>query len=116
MTTSRRISPRYLDRQVAASWRRAAGRLPQARQRKNREITAGAVGTPGDYAHLALAQAEKRDFAEARRLLKRLRAAVPDPSGSFWDNHELALFRSEVESVCFDSEFPSDPFQSRAPR
>jgi hypothetical protein len=31
MTTSRRISPRYLDEQVAASWQRAAGCSPQAK-------------------------------------------------------------------------------------
>ena len=65
---------------------------------------------PTDWAYLALAHARKGNLAEARRWLDRLRTLRPASSMSFWDLQQLALLRSEAESVLFDAEFPSDPF------
>src|SRR5262249_43640134 len=93
-----------------------AGRVDEAIVRLHEGITAGGVEIPTDWAYLALARARKGDLAEARRSLERLRAAGADPSASFWDIQELALLRSEAESLLFDAEFPSDPFQGRGPR
>jgi hypothetical protein len=47
--------------------------------------------------------------------LERLRAAAPDPLGSFWEFQELAIVRSEAESMLFDAGFPSDPFHGPKP-
>jgi tetratricopeptide (TPR) repeat protein len=93
-----------------------AGRVDEAIVRLNEGITAEAVEISTDWAYLALAHANKGDLAEARRSLERLRAASPDSSATFWDLQELALLRSEAESILFDAEFPSDPFPHRAPR
>jgi len=87
-----------------------AGRVDEAIVRLNEGITAGEVEIPTDWAYLALAHARKGDLAEARRSLERLRAAGADPSASFWDIQELALLRSEAESLLFDAEFPGVPF------
>jgi hypothetical protein len=65
---------------------------------------------------MALAHAGRGDFAEARRSLERLRLAEADSSVSFWDLQELALLRSEVESLLLDAVFPDDPFGSRGLR
>jgi predicted Zn-dependent protease len=93
-----------------------AGRVDEAIVRLNEGITAGEVDIPTDWAYLALAHAKKGDFAEARRSLERLPAAGPESSAPFWDLQELALLRSEAESLFLDAEFPSDPFPSRGPR
>jgi hypothetical protein len=71
---------------------------------------------PTDWSYLALAHARKGNLAEARRWLDRLRTFRPVPSFTFWDLQELALLRSEAESLLFDAEFPGDPFQHRTPR
>jgi hypothetical protein len=71
---------------------------------------------PTDRAYLALAHARKGNFAEAHRWLDRLRASPADSSASFWDLQELALLRSEAESLLFDAGFPRDPFGSQGPR
>jgi serine/threonine protein kinase/WD40 repeat protein/Flp pilus assembly protein TadD len=93
-----------------------AGRLDEAIARVSEGIAAKEIELPTDWAYLAVAHARKGDFAEARRSLQRLRAAGPDSSASFWDIQELALLRSEAQSLLFDAEFPSDPFQSRRPK
>jgi hypothetical protein len=90
--------------------------MDEAIVRLNEGITAGGVEIPTDWAYLALAHAKKGDLAEARRSLERLRASRPDPSESFWDLQELALLRSEAESLLLDAEFPSDPFPRPGPR
>ena len=74
------------------------------------------VEIPTDWAYLALAHAKKGNFAEARRWLDHLRTSRPDSSATFWDLQELALLRSEAESLLFDAEFPNDPFQGRGPK
>ena len=92
-----------------------AGRIDEAIARLN-EGTAAAKEAkfqdyPTDWAYLALAHARKGNFAEARRWLDRLRTLRPASSITFWDLQELALLRSEAESLLFDAEFPGDPFQ-----
>ena len=91
-----------------------AGRIDEAITRLN-EGTAAAKEAkfqdyPTDWAYLALAHALKGNSAEARRWLDRLRTFRPASSMSFWDLQELALLRSEAESLLFDAEFPGDPF------
>jgi hypothetical protein len=93
-----------------------AGRVDDAIVRLNEGIAAAAVEIPTDWAYLALAHARKGSFAEARRSLERLRAAPLDASASFWELQEVALLRSEDESLLFDAGFPSDPFRSRRSR
>jgi hypothetical protein len=101
-----------------------AGRLDEAIAHVNEGIaTAGQKAVPletkeipTDWAYLAIAYTRKGNLAEARRSLKRLRASRPDPSTSFWELQELELLWGEAESLLFDAEFPSDPFQSRSPR
>jgi tetratricopeptide (TPR) repeat protein len=93
-----------------------AGRVDEAIVRLNQGITTGRGETPTDRAYMALAHARRGDFAEARRSLERLRLAEADSSASFWDLQELALLRSEVESLLLDAEFPDDPFRSRGSR
>jgi tetratricopeptide (TPR) repeat protein len=97
-----------------------AGRIDEAIARLN-EGTAAAKEAklqdyPTDWAYLALALARKGNFDEARRWLDRLRTFRPVPSFTFWDLQELALLRSEAESLLLDVEFPSDPFQGPGPR
>jgi predicted Zn-dependent protease len=91
------------------------GRVDEAIVRLNEGIAAGEEEIPTDWACLALAHAKKGDLAEARRSLERLRAARLDPSATFWDLQELALVRSEAESLLLDAGFPSDPFRGRGP-
>jgi len=91
-----------------------AGRIDEAIARLN-EGTAAATEAkfqayPTDWAYLALAHARKGNFAEARRWVEQLRTFRPASSISFWDLQELALLRSESESLLFDAEFPGDPF------
>ena len=94
-----------------------AGRIDEVIARVNEGIAAAKdVEIPSDWAYLALALAQKGSLAEARRWLERLRAARPDSSASFWDLQELALLRSEAESLLFDAEFPGDPFPGPGPR
>jgi predicted Zn-dependent protease len=93
-----------------------AGKADEAIIRLNEGITAGESELPTDWAYLALAHAKKGDIAEARRSLERLRASAPDSSASFWDRQELALLRSDAESLLLDAEFPSNPFPSPGPR
>jgi predicted Zn-dependent protease len=93
-----------------------AGRVDEAIVRLNEGIAAREVEIPTDWAYLALAHAKKGDLAEARRSLERLRAARPDPSATFWELQELALVRSEAESLLLDAGIPSDPFPGRRPR
>jgi predicted Zn-dependent protease len=93
-----------------------AGRVDEAIVRLHTGIAAAAVDIPTDWAYLALAHARKGDFAEARRSLERLRVSRPDPQASFWELQELALVRSEAESLLCDAEFPGDPFQCPGPR
>jgi tetratricopeptide (TPR) repeat protein len=91
-----------------------AGRIDEAITRLN-EGTAAAKEAkfqdyPADWAYLALAHASKGNSAEARQWLERFRTFRPVPSLSFWDLQELALLRSEAESVLLDTRFPGDPF------
>jgi tetratricopeptide (TPR) repeat protein len=91
-----------------------AGRIDEAITRLN-EGTAAAKEAkfqdyPTDWAYLALAHARKGNLAEARRWLEHLRTLRPASSITFWDLQELALLRSEAESLLFDAEFPGDPF------
>jgi hypothetical protein len=92
-----------------------AGRIDEAIARLN-EGTAAAKEAklqdyPTDWAYLALAHARKGNLAEARQWLDRLHSFRPVPSLTFWDLQELALLRSEAESLLFDAEFPVDPFR-----
>jgi hypothetical protein len=57
------------------------------------------VQIPTDWAYLALAHARKGQLAEARQMLERLRERHPDSSLSFWDLQEIALLRSEAETL-----------------
>jgi hypothetical protein len=74
-----------------------------AKETKNEESRA-------NWAYLSLAHARKRNVAEARRWLERLRAVRLDSRSYFWDLQELAILRSEAESLLFDAAFPTDPF------
>jgi hypothetical protein len=94
-----------------------AGRVDEAIARVSQGIAATKeTELPTDWAYLAVAHARKGSLAEARRCLDRLRAARPDPQASFRDVEELALLRSEAESVLFDAEFPGNPFSGRRQR
>jgi predicted Zn-dependent protease len=94
-----------------------AGRIDEAIARVNEGIAvAKSSELPTDWAYLALAQARNGNLDEARRFLERLRTSPPDSSATFWDLQELALLRIEAESLLFDAEFPSDPFQGPEPR
>ena len=94
-----------------------AGRLDEAIARINEGIAAAKEAQiPTDWADLALAHAQKGRIVEARQMLERLRDSRPDPSASFWDLQELALLRSEAESLLFDAEFPIDAFHGSRPR
>jgi tetratricopeptide (TPR) repeat protein len=93
-----------------------AGRADEAIIRLNEGIAAERQDLAADWAYLALAHTRKRNLADARRWLERLRGARLDSSASFWDLEELALLRSEAESLIFDAEFPGDPFQRLGPR
>jgi Flp pilus assembly protein TadD len=91
------------------------GRIDEAITRLN-EGTAAAKEAkfqdyPTDWAYLALAHARKGNIAEARRWLGRLSTFRPASSITFWDLQELALLRSEAESLLQDAHFPSDPFR-----
>jgi eukaryotic-like serine/threonine-protein kinase len=91
-----------------------AGRLDEAIARVNEGIAAAKqIELPTDWAYLALAHAHKRNLAEARRWHVRLCASPP---ASFWDVQEVAVLRSEVESLLFDAGFPSDPFRGSGAR
>ena len=82
---------------------------PGDRRRKGCEI-------PTDWAYLALAHARKgglRRSPPVARTPPRLRA---DSSASFWDLQELALLRSEAESLLFDAEFPDRSVSGSQPR
>jgi eukaryotic-like serine/threonine-protein kinase len=91
----------------------AISRLNEAvdatREAKNEE-------SPANWAYLSLAHARKGNVAEARRWLERLRAVRLDSRASFWDVQEVAILRSEAESLLFDAEFPIDPFRASRPR
>jgi len=97
-----------------------AGRAEESIPRVNEGIAAAKEAKdgelPSDWAYLALAQARKGNSAEARRWLDRVRTLQPDSQSTFWDLQELALLRTEAESVLFDAEFPSDPFHGPRPR
>ena len=92
-----------------------AGRVDDAIVRLNEGCNAGEMELPADWAFLAMAHARNGDLAEARGSLERLHASPADPNGSFWDLQELALLRSEAESLFFDAGFPSDPFHGPKP-
>ncbi len=70
---------------------------------------------PTDWAYLALAHARKGDLAAARLWLDRLRSSRPHSTATFWDSRELALLRSEAESLLLDAGFPSEPFAGPGP-
>jgi Flp pilus assembly protein TadD len=97
-----------------------AGRIDEAITRLNEGIAAAKEAkdgeSPSDWAYLAIAHARKGDFAGARRCFERLSASRLDPQASFWDLEEVALLRSEAESLLFDAEFPGDPFHGSRPR
>jgi Flp pilus assembly protein TadD len=90
-----------------------AGRTDEAIVRVNEAIAAlkKDMQLPGDWTYLALAHARKGNMVDARKMLDRLRDWRPDPRTSYWDLQELAILRSEAESLLFDAEFPKDPFQ-----
>jgi hypothetical protein len=97
-----------------------AGRIDEAIARLNEGIAAAKEAKfadyPTDWAYLALAHAREGNVAESRRWLERLRGFRPASTVTFWDLQELALLQSEAESLLFDSEFPTDPFQGPRPR
>jgi tetratricopeptide (TPR) repeat protein len=77
-----------------------AGRPDEAIARIQEGIAAAPdVLIPTDWAYLALAHARKGQLAEARQMLERLRERHPDSSLSFWDLQEIALLRSEAETL-----------------
>jgi hypothetical protein len=90
--------------------------VDEAILRLNEGIAAAEIEIPTDWAYLALAYAKKGNLDEARRALGRLPDASPDPSAPFWEVQELALLRSEAESLLLDAQFPVDPFGSGEPR
>ncbi len=93
-----------------------AGRMDEAIARINEGIAAAKeVELPTDWAYLAIAHAHKGQYDEARRLLDRVRTWRPDSTTTFWDLQEVAVLRSEAESLLFDAELPSDPFQGARP-
>jgi hypothetical protein len=97
-----------------------AGRIEEAIVRLNEGIAATGGDknkeSPTDWAYLALAHAKMGSAAEARRWLERLRTWRTPSRASSWDLQELALLRTEAESLLFDAEFPRDPFHSKGPR
>ena len=94
-----------------------AGRIDEAIARLNEGMAvAKGAEAPGDWAFLAIAHARKGSSGEARQWLDRLRSVKHDPRESFWEIQELALLRSEAESLLFDAGFPSDPFHAATPR
>jgi tetratricopeptide (TPR) repeat protein len=93
-----------------------AGREDDAIVRLNEGISAGVMEFASDWAFLVLAHARKGRILEARRSLERLRTAPADPLASFWEIQELALLRSEAESLLLDAAFPVVPFQRPGPR
>jgi serine/threonine protein kinase/WD40 repeat protein/tetratricopeptide (TPR) repeat protein len=93
-----------------------AGPLDEAIIRIDEGIAAAKeIELPTDWAYLAIAHARKGKPAEASRWLERLRAWHPDSSVTFWEIQEVALLRSEAESLLFDAGFPSDPFHRARP-
>ena len=93
------------------------GRLDEAIVRVNEGIAAFKdMQHPNDWTYLALAHARKGNMIEARKMLDRLRDWRPDSSATFWDLQEVALLRSEAESLLFDAGFPQNPFQGLMPR
>jgi WD40 repeat protein/tetratricopeptide (TPR) repeat protein len=66
-----------------------------------------------DWAFLAMAHAKKGNFAESRRWLARLSAFQATSQVPFWDAQEVALLRSEAETLILDAGFPRDPFDRR---
>jgi WD40 repeat protein/tetratricopeptide (TPR) repeat protein len=77
-----------------------AGRLDDAIARINEGIAAAKdVEIPTDWIYLALAHARKGKMVEARKMLDHLRDWRPDSSSTFWDLQEIALLRSEAESL-----------------
>jgi serine/threonine protein kinase/WD40 repeat protein/tetratricopeptide (TPR) repeat protein len=93
-----------------------AGRIDDAIARLNEGLArANELELPTDWAYLAIAHAKKWSFAEAHRCLRRLPALPPDESASFWDLQELALLRTEAQSLLFDATFPSRPFPGPRP-
>jgi tetratricopeptide (TPR) repeat protein len=94
-----------------------AGRVDEAIVRLNDGIAAApGVELPVAWAYLAVAHASKGNRAEANRWLERLRTTPADSLATFWELEELALLRSEAESVLLDARFPRDPFRGREPR
>jgi serine/threonine protein kinase/WD40 repeat protein/tetratricopeptide (TPR) repeat protein len=94
-----------------------AGRIDEAIARLNEGMAvAKEAEGPGDWAFLALAHARTGRFAEAGKLLDRLRVVTHDLRESFWDLQELTLLQYETESLLFDAEFPRDPFHVPTPR
>jgi Flp pilus assembly protein TadD len=106
---------RHLFSSVLGGLMLRAGRLDEALAHLNDGMAANANQLPSDWAYLAIACARKGDIAAARRWLKQLRAWQPDSTTTFWDLQELALLRSEAESLLLDFEFPSDPLQRPRP-
>jgi WD40 repeat protein len=96
-----------------------AGRVDEAVARLTEGLAAGRKAkseeSPTDWAYLALAQATKARIGEAKSWLERLANWKSDLRASFWDLQELALLRSEVESLIRDAEFPGDPLQGPGP-
>jgi WD40 repeat protein/tetratricopeptide (TPR) repeat protein len=91
-----------------------AGRIDEAIARLNEGIAVASAGEiPTDWAYLAMVQARKGCVAQARRDLERFPALPPDSSATLWDLQELAVLRTEAESLVFDAGFPRDPFQGR---
>jgi tetratricopeptide (TPR) repeat protein len=77
-----------------------AGRPDEAIARIQEGIAAAQdVQIPTDWAYLALAHARKGQLAEARQMLEHLRERHPDSSLPFWDLQEIALLRSEAETL-----------------
>ena len=91
-----------------------AGRVDEAIARVNEGIAAAPEAEmPTDWAYVALAQRERETLPRLSGGSIASASVRPDSSASFWDLQEIALLRSEAESVLFDAEFPRDPFQGR---
>ncbi len=92
-----------------------AGREDEAIASLNEGINLGVMEFATDWAFLAMAQVRKGRIDQAHRDTGASAPAAPDPLGSFWEFQELAILRSEAESMIFDAGFPSDPFSGPKP-
>jgi WD40 repeat protein/tetratricopeptide (TPR) repeat protein len=90
-----------------------AGRHDEAIARITEGIAAAkAIELPTDWCFLALADARRGKWDEARESLEQVPRGPAVSSLTFWEIQEVELLRSEAESLLGDAGFPHDPFQS----